>query len=56
MKRLLIVFLALFFWQCSKSDKEKSTPKIKWDMQRLDRTFHPEETPGNWDWLFQLSA
>ena len=38
MKRILIVFLALFFWQCSQSDKEKSAPKIKWDMQRLDRT------------------
>lgn len=38
MKRVLIVFLALFLWQCSKSDKEKSAPKIKWDMQRLDRT------------------
>ena len=37
MKHLLIALLALFFWQCSKSNKEQSTPKIKWDMQRLDR-------------------
>jgi hypothetical protein len=38
MKRLLIVFLALFFWQCTKTDKEHNAPAIKWDMQRLDRT------------------
>lgn len=38
MKRILIVFLALFFWQCTKSEKEQSAPKIKWDMQRLDRS------------------
>ena len=38
MKGLLIVFLALFFWQCTKTDKEQSVPTIHWDMQRLDRT------------------
>lgn len=35
---MLIVFLALILWQCSKTDKEQSVPSIQWDMQRLDRT------------------